>query len=156
MDSRQLRNAFGQFGTGVAVITITLDDGSVRGLTVNSFASVSLDPPLLSWCLDTASDMAPQFQAVAGFCVNVLAADQQDLSNMMAQPGDHIVPAEACTLDAGAAHITGALAHFDCQIEKRIEAGDHTIYLGAIEQVHCNGAGQAPLLYFRGQYANLA
>ena len=83
-EHRQLRNAFGQFGTGVVIITITGPKGSTLGLTVNSFSSVSLNPPLVSWCLANDSDMSTRFADADRFCVNVLSAAQQELSNAMA------------------------------------------------------------------------
>ena len=84
-----LRNAFGQFGTGVVIITITGPQGSTLGLTVNSFSSVSLEPPLVSWCLANDSHMMTLFADANRFCVNILSAKQEELSNAMARPGTH-------------------------------------------------------------------
>ena len=159
MDSRELRDAFGAFGTGVAIVTLChgRDDAAVaRGLTVNSLASVSLEPPLLSWCLDEASDMKARFAVAKQFCVNVLAANQLELSEQMSQPGEHILDAESFSLsEAGNALIDGALAYFECDVQSRIGAGDHIIYLGAVKHAICCAQTRTPLLYFRGQYVNL-
>ena len=76
-EHRSLRIAFGQFGTGVVIITITDPHGSTLGLTVNSFSSVSLDPPMVSWCLANDSDMMTRFADADRFCVNILSAKQR-------------------------------------------------------------------------------
>ena len=156
-EHRQLRNAFGQFGTGVVIITITGPKGSTLGLTVNSFSSVSLNPPLVSWCLANDSDMKTRFADADRFCVNVLSAAQQELSNAMAKPGTHeLVASDIETSTTGDKRIIGALAHLDCRIHERIEAGDHIIYMGYVEGADCAETPVAPLLYFRGGYAELA
>ena len=156
-EHRALRNAFGQFGTGVVIITITGPQGSTLGLTVNSFSSVSLDPPLVSWCLANDSDMTTRFADANRFCVNILSAEQEELSNAMARPGTHEL--ELCHIKASASgnkRILGALAHFDCRVHERIEAGDHIIYIGYVENADYAETPTAPLLYFRGGYAGLA
>ena len=156
MDDKKLREAFGQFGTGVAIVTLCGADDVPCGLTVNSFASVSLAPPLLSWCLDKNSDMAAAFGAAEAFCVNVLAAEHKTLSEQMAQVGEHILAAEWVSREAsGAVLINGALASFECRVAERIAAGDHIIYLGAVRHAHFCLQNRAPLLYFRGDYAAL-
>ena len=156
-EHRALRNAFGQFGTGVVIITITGPQGSTLGLTVNSFSSVSLDPPLVSWCLANDSDMMTRFADTDRFCVNILSAEQEELSNAMARPGTHeLEPCHIETSASGDKRILGALAHFDCRVHERIEAGDHIIYLGYVEDADCAETQNAPLLYFRGGYAGLA
>ena len=156
-EHRRLRNAFGQFGTGVVIITITSPQGNTLGLTVNSFSSVSLDPPLVSWCLANNSDMMARFAETERFCVNILSAEQEDLSNAMAQPGTHeLAPSHIETSATGDKRIIGALAHLDCRIHERIMAGDHVIYMGYVEGADCAETPVAPLLYFRGAYAGLA
>ncbi len=156
-EHRTLRNAFGQFGTGVVIITIADRQGSTLGLTVNSFSSVSLDPPLVSWCLASDSDMMTRFADTSRFCVNILSAEQEELSNEMARPGTHeLEPTNIETSASGDRRILGALAHFDCRVHERIEAGDHIIYIGYVEDADCASTQNAPLLYFRGGYAGLA
>ncbi len=153
VDSRKLRDAFGQFATGVAIVTMRTDDAVPYGVTINSFASVSLKPPLLSWCLDKSSDMAELFAEATYFCVNVLAADSQELADLMAQSGTHKLPKDSfCISESGAVLMQGALAHFECTVYNRIEAGDHVIYLGAVADVGFCPESRAPLLYFRGGY----
>ena len=151
-----LRQAFGQFGTGVAIIAFHDHESRPVGITVNSFASVSLEPPLLSWCLDNNSHLHPDVAAIERFSVNILAADQLDLSNRMAGAGSHILAADE--FEAGTADtplLRGALAQFDCHIHHKVEVGDHIMLIGGIDKAaHCP-LNRAPLMYFRGTYVGL-
>ncbi len=156
-DQKILREAFGQFGTGVAIIGIKTAAGQPVGLTINSFASVSLEPPLLSWCLANESQLYEEISGTKSFSVNVLQAGQVDLSNRMSMPGDHIFADDEWYEGAhGGIFINDALAHFDCRVHDTAEAGDHLILIGEIMQAKISNQGAAPLLYFRGGYAGLA
>lgn len=153
---KNLRTAFGNFGTGVAVIGLVDGGGHAIGLTVNSFASVSLEPPLLSWCLANDSQLYAPICAADRFTVNILAADQQALSDRMAMPGDHRFAAEEWEAgEQGGVFVKGALAQFDCRVHEKIEAGDHVLFIGRIDEARACPQGRAPLLYFRGGYAGL-
>jgi len=150
----ELRNAFGNFGTGVVVIAIRDAAGNARGVTINSFSSVSLEPALLSWCLDNKSDMLEAFKQSQRFSVNVLAATQQDLSNRLAQPGDHLIAPEEYQIGAHATVLLhGALAHFECHCHDTLQVGDHFMFIGGIDGAHFCDEKRDPLLYFRGNYA---
>lgn len=156
-DPTLLREAFGQFGTGVALIGIKNGAGQPVGLTINSFASVSLAPPLLSWCLANESQLYDDIAQTETFSVNVLAAEQVELSNRMSRPGDHVFPdAEWHESAQGGVFVNNALAHFHCRVHNRINAGDHLILIGEIIEANTANKGAAPLLYFRGGYAELA
>ncbi|MCH1542639.1 MAG: flavin reductase family protein [Alphaproteobacteria bacterium] len=152
-----LRQAFGHFGTGVAIIGFYNRENRPVGLTINSFASVSLEPALLSWCLANESQLYDDVEAVSRFSVNILAADQIDLSNRMAGSGSHVFEAgEIEATNDSAPAIKGALAHFDCHVHNKVEAGDHLMLIGGIDGVrHCTEQ-RAPLIYFRGAYTALA
>lgn len=152
-----LRQAFGHFGTGVAIIGFHDRENRPVGLTINSFASVSLEPALLSWCLANESQLYADVAAVSRFSVNILAADQIELSNRMAGSGSHIFEAyEIESINGGAPALKGALAQFDCHIHDKVEAGDHLMLIGGIDGVrHCSDQ-RAPLIYFRGAYTALA
>lgn len=153
---KMLRNAFGNFGTGVAIIGVHTADDKAVGLTINSFASVSLEPPLLSWCLDNNSQLYRDIMAAKRFTVNILAADQQALSDRMAKPGDHcFVECEWVASATGAPFVVGALAQFDCHIHDTVEAGDHVVFIGGIDEVQASDNDRAALMYFRGAYASL-
>jgi len=152
-----LRQAFGHFGTGVAIIGLHDRVNRPVGLTINSFASVSLEPALLSWCLANESQLYADVVAVDRFSVNILAADQIDLSNRMAGSGSHVFEADEIeTINGGAPTLKGALAHFDCHVHSKVEAGDHLLLIGGIDGVRHCAEQRAPLIYFRGAYTALA
>jgi len=134
-DMREFRSALGTFATGVTIITTRGRDGEPVGLTVNSFASVSLEPPLVLWSQSLYAQSLQSFQEASHFVVNVLAADQVELSKRFAGAHDnrfldveHIVP------DHGAPVIAGCAAHFECRNEARYYGGDHIIFLGRVER----------------------
>ena len=153
---QELRRAFGSFGTGIAIVAVRGPDGQAYGLTINSFASVSLEPALLSWCLANESDMMGKLSACERFSVNILAATQKDISNRLAMSGDHKIAADEYEIgDQGGVLLTGALAHFQCHVHEKIEAGDHVLFLGGIDHASYCPEGLAPLIYFRGEYSSL-
>ena len=156
VSSTDLRQAFGQFGTGVAIIALQNNDNQSVGLTVNSFASVSLQPPLLSWCLANNSQLFDDVAQANRFSVNVLAADQLALSNRMSGASSHVLQNDEFDKSVhGTPLLRGALAQFDCHIHERVELGDHIMLVGGIDTVrHCS-QGRAPLIYFRGNYAGI-
>lgn len=155
-DGRAFRNALGDFATGVAAVTVATENGEPLGITVNSFSSVSLDPPLILWCLDKKSDTMDVFDACSGFTINVLSAEQQDLSNRLAQQGGHGLGSVATTVGVnGCPSIDDALVSFECKVETRHDAGDHIIMIGRVENFRRSDAG-APLLYHRGSYCSLS
>ena len=134
-DTRDFRAALGTFATGVTIITTRGRQGEPVGLTVNSFASVSLEPPLVLWSQSLFAQSLAAFQEATHFVVNVLASDQVDLSRRFAGAHDnrfldveHIVP------DHGAPVIAGCAAHFECRNEARYYGGDHIIFLGRVER----------------------
>jgi len=156
-DTRKFRNALGCFTTGVAVITAQAEGQPPLGVTINSFASVSLDPPLVLWSLDRKSDTLPIFQSVSGFTVNVLKEDHRDISSRLARQGDHKLDGLALRTGAfnGCPALEDALAHFECSVEARHEAGDHIIMIGRVLHFEYSEDGR-PLLYHRGGYQGLA
>ena len=156
-DFRDLRDAFGRFGTGVAAITLRDADARAHGLTINSFVSVSLDPPLVAWCLDNASELAPLFEGATRFTVNILAAAQQELAETLAARDGHVL---CDTQIAENIHegvpLKGALAHFECGVHARIPAGDHLILLGRIVSFARQKEDAPPLIYYGGRFRRLA
>jgi flavin reductase (DIM6/NTAB) family NADH-FMN oxidoreductase RutF len=155
-DSRAFRSALGTFATGVTVITTRPPAGEPLGITVNSFASVSLDPPLVLFSLDRASHSFEAFAEADHYVVNVLSADQQELSRRFAKTGQHAIDGVPHRTGAGGCPLLeGALAHFECAIAARYDGGDHVIYVGRVLDIHVADEGQ-PLLYFRSRYADVA
>jgi flavin reductase (DIM6/NTAB) family NADH-FMN oxidoreductase RutF len=154
MDSRAFRDALGRFPTGVAVVTAAGTD-SHFGITVNSFTSVSLDPPLLLWCMDRRSRRHEVFVKAAGFTVSILGTDHKDVSSRLARPGEHSLNDIALIeTELGPPALADSLAIFECAAEKKVEAGDHTILLGRVLRFSCPSAS-APLVFFRGKYSAL-
>lgn len=155
-DSRRFRNALGCFATGVAVVTTQVEGYAPIGITINSFSSVSLDPPLILWCLDKKSDTLPVFGATRNFTVNVLREEDREISSRLARQGDHRLDGlRTCMGGNGCPSLDDALAHFECVIEARHDAGDHIIMLGRV--LHFDYVEQGrPLLYHRGGYQALA
>jgi flavin reductase (DIM6/NTAB) family NADH-FMN oxidoreductase RutF len=155
-DSRAFRNALGHFATGVCVVTTIGADSEAVGVTVNSFASVSLDPPMVLWSLDRASDRFPVFMAATHFCVNVLDGSAQHLSHRLSRKGERSVADEACLQGATMLPILkSALAHFECEVEARHEGGDHVIFVGRVVSFDHKRDGD-PLLFYRGKYRALS
>ena len=154
-DARRFRSALGWFTTGVAVVTTRVPGGEAIGITVNSFSSVSLDPPLVLWCLDKKSDTLAAFEAASHFTVNVLREDHREISSRLSRKGDHSLAGLAVIeRENGCPALLNALAHFECEIEARHDAGDHVIMIGRVLAFDCAEDGR-PLLYHRGGYQML-
>ncbi len=151
IDQRDFRDALGHFATGVTIVTTVTGDGAPVGLTVNSFNSVSLDPPLVLWSLARSSRNLRVFTAAEHFAVNVLAADQADLAQRFAGrdedkfAGVHWVPGAG-----GMPLIAGCAARFQCRVSFRYEGGDHLIFVG--EVVALDQSGKPALVFHRGRY----
>lgn len=154
-DSRALRNALGRFATGVAVVTAIDPDGHPIGLTVNSFSAVSLDPALVLWCLDNASHNLDAFQRATHHVINILSAEQVDLSNRFATwPIDRFAGLSWQAGLGGAPVFPGCCATFEVANEIQQAAGDHTLFIGRVARF-AEGGKIAPLLFHAGQYGKL-
>ena len=151
IDPLALRVALGQYATGVAVVTAVDGGGRLVGLTVNSFASVSLAPPLVLWSLALGSTCRPAFEACSHFAVNVLAVDQADVSNRFAmKSGDKFAALRWSPGLGGAPLLDGCCAWFECRNETRHTGGDHLIFIGRVER--CARGDKAPLIFQGGGY----
>lgn len=155
-EGRDLRNAMGRFATGVCVITTMTEDQRPVGMTANSFSSVSLDPPLVLWNLQNGSDVFDEFATPKHFAINVLASSQEDLSNIYAKKGDHLMEAEHFSSGQyGSPVVHDALVTFECELETTYAGGDHLIVIGRVLNVQSGTEGE-PLLFFSGGYRKLA
>ena len=155
LDGRELRDALGQFATGVCVITAQSDSQQFMGMTANSFSSVSLDPPLVLWNLQNNSDVYDVFSAPRYFAINILSNEQQSLSNQYAKKGQHELAEEHYRLGKyGAPILRDALVNFECELENTHEGGDHLIIVGRVRDMHQRPGGE-PLLFFSGGYREL-
>ena len=151
IDPRDFRNALGTFATGVTIITAVAPDGKPYGLTCNSFASVSLNPPLVLWSLGVYSSSLTVFQNASHFTVNVLGASQQALADKFAKSSDDKFTGIDWTPGLGSAPVLAeSVANFQCRSVNRYYGGDHVIFLGAVEAYSYNG--REPLLFARGSY----
>jgi flavin reductase (DIM6/NTAB) family NADH-FMN oxidoreductase RutF len=148
--SAAFREALSRWATGVAVVTCE-EGGERAGLTVSSFTSVSLDPPLVLFCLDRRAESLALLGRAGGFAVSLLQQDQQATGLKMAQRGaDKFASVPTRPGPSGHPLIEGALAHLECRTNQIIEAGDHLILIG--EVVAAAGHEGAPLLYFQRQF----
>jgi flavin reductase (DIM6/NTAB) family NADH-FMN oxidoreductase RutF len=151
VDLRELRRALGQFATGVTVVTARGESGHPVGMTANSFTSLSLEPPLVLWCLARTAASGPTFRACTHFGVNVLSSSQHHLSWLFATAGaDKFGGAETRDGPSGVPLLEGALAHLVCRNVRQIEAGDHLIVIGEVE--HYETFGGEPLVFHSGTY----
>lgn len=155
LDPTALRRTLGRFATGITVISMRRSDGSACGLTVNSFNSVSLDPPLIVWSLARRLPIVADFEHCSHFAVNVLASGQEALSRRFATRDAHPFAGLAWREGAnGVPLLEGCCAWFECRNAIRHEGGDHLVFLGEVE-AFANGEGE-PLIYFGGRYRQLA
>jgi flavin reductase (DIM6/NTAB) family NADH-FMN oxidoreductase RutF len=154
-DLRTLRDALGCFATGVTVVTCLGADGEPAGLTVNSFTSVSLDPPLLLVCIAKNASSAAPLIAAAQFAVNVLQTGQQPASiRFSTRDQDRFGVTSWSCGEAGAPILKDSLGVFECERFGVHDGGDHHILVGRVVKASFDG-GLDPLLYFRGKYRRL-
>ncbi len=148
---RPLKDAFARFATGVAVAACRGPKGGYAAITINSFTSVSLEPPLVLWCLETTAASYPAFMGADSYAISVLAADQQDLSARYAQFSPTPFRDDEVEIrQTGAPLLKHRLAGFDCRVHARHKAGDHVILIG--EVVEFDSTAGAPLIYFASNY----
>ncbi|MEM8551015.1 MAG: flavin reductase family protein [Pseudomonadota bacterium] len=143
----------GRFATGVTVVTCASEHGPV-GMTVNSFASLSLDPPLVMWSPAKSSRRYPAFHAAPRFAIHVLAAHQADLSDGFMRAADAFSIIQWAEAGDGLPLMEGCLARFVCRRVAEHDAGDHTILVGEVQAMTA-GEGD-PLLYHQGRYRQIA
>ncbi len=149
---RRLKNAFSRYATGVTIATCAAPGGVSAALTVNSFTSVSLEPPLVLWSLQRTSGAFDAFMAADNYAISVLRAGQEETSARFAMRGaEPLSPAEVEAWRTGAPLLKDRLAGFDCAVEARHAAGDHVIMVGRV--LKFDAFDGAPLLYFASGYA---
>jgi flavin reductase (DIM6/NTAB) family NADH-FMN oxidoreductase RutF len=150
-DLRSYRHALGSFATGVTVVTTRRDNGEPVGLTVNSFASVSLEPPLVLWSLARNSPSLAVFEASRHCGINVLASHQAEHSIRFATPQPDKFAGMAWRLSAeGVPLLEGVTMQLVCENQQRIEAGDHIIFLARVLRYATHEV--EPLIFCRGSY----
>lgn len=154
-DSSTFRRTLGMFATGITVITARAPDGSLIGLTVNSFNSVSLEPPLIVWSLANTSAVREVLENCEYYAVNVLADDQESLSSLFASKAADRFAGVAWEPGLGGAPLLeGCCAVFEVRNSLRHPGGDHVVFIG--EVARCDRSEREPLLFFNGRYRRLA
>ena len=147
--ARQFRDALGCFGTGVTVVTAQSDQGPL-GMTANSFASLSLDPPLVLWAPAKSSRRFASFSAARHFAIHVMGEDQHDLARHFARSGDGFDAFKWHRSEAGVPILADCLARFECHLQAIHDAGDHAILVGHVDRAAYR-AGKG-LIFKQGQY----
>jgi 3-hydroxy-9,10-secoandrosta-1,3,5(10)-triene-9,17-dione monooxygenase reductase component len=149
LDTRQLRRVLSEFTTGVAVVAAESAAGPV-GMTVNSFTSVSLEPPMVLVCLANAASTTRAVTTSGAFGISILRRDQRGICDTFAATcPDKFAGMPRVTTQHGAPLIDDALAHLDCRVHQVLPAGDHLVVIGAVEDAATTGGGE-PLTFFRG------
>ena len=149
--ARALRDSLANFATGVAVITTRGDKGQPVGLTVNSLTSLSLDPPLVLWCLDRSSDGIELFKTGCHFAVNILGADQESLARRFSnEAGDRFRDVLTREGLAGPPLIEDAISILECTVTALEEGGDHQIIIGRV--LRCHDQEGAALMFHKGGF----
>ncbi|WP_018605442.1 flavin reductase family protein [Uliginosibacterium gangwonense] len=154
-DATTFRRTLGMFATGIAVITARARDGKPIGLTISSFNSVSLEPPLIVWSLANNSTLREELENCSHYAINVLAKNQQDISNLFASKAEDRF-AKLTWEDGlgGAPVLEGCCAVFEVRNTQRYPGGDHVIFIGEVER--CDKAEHEPLVFFGGKYRQLS
>ncbi|MFC9968366.1 3-hydroxy-9,10-secoandrosta-1,3,5(10)-triene-9,17-dione monooxygenase reductase subunit [Nocardia ignorata] len=158
IDGRQFRNVLGQFCTGITVITALDPDGAPIGFACQSFAALSLDPPLVLFCPTKGSRSWAAIEAAGKFCVNVLAEEQQPTcARFGSREPDKFAGVPWHTSDLGVPVLDGSLATIECTVDSVVDGGDHYIVIGRVQALTesestTNGR---PLLFYRGQYTGI-
>jgi 3-hydroxy-9,10-secoandrosta-1,3,5(10)-triene-9,17-dione monooxygenase reductase component len=154
-DDRRFRDVFGHFATGVTIITAMADVEPV-GMAANSFTSLSLDPPLVLFCVAHSSTTWPRIEAVGKFAVNILGEEHEDLSRLFAQRGaDRFGATPWHTGVSGSPVLDEAIAYVDCEFEAEYPGGDHKIIVGRVLDLDMR-EGARPLLFYRGTYLRIS
>jgi flavin reductase (DIM6/NTAB) family NADH-FMN oxidoreductase RutF len=155
-DSRSFRQLMGCFATGITVVTLRNENNEPAGLTINSLTSVSLDPPLVLFCLDRKAHLYPTFRKATYFGVNILSEAQEEISQHFAyhshkaQPKNMWdKPQDTCPL------LRQTLGWMICKTTKIHKAGDHDIFIGEVIKLHKRAGEKNPLLYFHSRYRKI-
>lgn len=155
VDAKAFRDALARFASGVCVVTGIDRDGRPVGITISSFASLSLDPPLVLFCIDKKASACDAYAGGAVFAVNVLAGDQRPLSELFAgQAADKCAAAAGETGANGCRLLSGCLAGLECARTATLDGGDHLIVVGRVERIVL-GAAAGPLVWFDRRYLRL-
>jgi flavin reductase (DIM6/NTAB) family NADH-FMN oxidoreductase RutF len=153
-DSKDLRKAFSKFGTGVTVMTAVASDGTLAGVTANSFNTVSMEPPIVLWSLALTSPSLRVFRDAGHFVVNVLCLQQRALSQRFSKANlDKFAGVPLRHTEYGAPVLSDCAATLECSVVSEQTVGDHVLFLGQVKRYEY--ASVEPLLFFNGKYVQL-
>ena len=153
-DDKQFRSVLGHFATGVTIIT-AMDGEEPVGMAANSFTSLSLDPPLILFCVAHTSSTWPRIEEAGTFAVNILGEDHEALSNLFAKKGAERFSQTPWRVGvSGAPVLEEAIAYLDCRFEAEYPGGDHKIIVGRVLDLDMR-EGSRPLLFFKGGYERM-
>lgn len=155
--THNFRQAWGKFATGVSVITTNAPGGEVHGMTANGITSVSLDPLLVLVCAGHSTASYPLIKSSGRFAISILGQDQQSIAEYYARPADGKTGDVEVSFNRtrhGSATIDGCLATMDCEVVDETLAGDHTIFIGRVDDIEIN-AGR-PLIFYEGKFGQLS
>lgn len=153
IDQRTFRKVLGCFASGVTVVTtVNPENGAKVGVTVSAFSSLSLEPPLVLFCLGEKTASLEAFKANGHFCINILAEDQRDMSIRFASKAeDKFQGLDTTSGQSGVPVLPGCIATLECRLTEMVKGGDHWIFIGEVINL-AHEEGGAPLVYFRGAY----
>ena len=155
--TEEFRNSMARFATGVTVVTTLDHQGALHGMTANSFTSICLAPPLVLVCVDHRTHTYQFVESRGSFGVNILSEQQKDIGAYYARrPEDRHgdVPYQHRLSEKGLPVIEGSLAFFDCRVVDSHVHGDHTIYIGEVDEISL-GSSEKPLLFYESRFTNL-
>jgi len=154
-DSAEFRRALGKFAAGITVVTAASDDGELSGVTINAFSSVSLDPPLVLFCLANSSASLPLFSVGRSFAINILAEGQIECAKHYGGIGEgNLAPHDTTAGDSGCPLLDGSLVSLECRSDAVHDGGDHKIIVAEVVNI-VDGTGEIPLLFCEGKFAKL-
>ena len=150
---KELRGTFGKFATGVAVITFVSSKGSKLGITINSYTSLSLNPPMILWCLDKVSDLYQEIINLDDYVINFLSEKQKDIAESLAQKNDHILNKDHFISIEQGLLIKDCIGWISCSRDKIIDSGDHSILIAKVNDSKINDG--YPLVFWGSNYRSL-
>jgi len=157
MSTRPYRHVLGSFATGVCIMTVPDPDhvaGHVLGITANSFSSISLEPPLVQWCLDFKAHRYAVYAEAKSFGINILSGSQTELSRRFARQNAHIVPEEGLISDLHPLRLNEVIGFLECDVYETRPLGDHLVIVGQVTSYDLDSA-QTGLTFFKGQYGQI-
>ena len=153
IDKVSFRNAVGQFATGVCLVGVDPEDAPPFAMTINSFSSLSLEPPLILWSIQKTSDCYEAVMAATQFTINILGREQKALASQYATKGGHALASEHFSAVPGKAPaINGAMVSLQCELFEHHTGGDHDIIVGRVQEIHRTQCCDQPLMFYNGGF----